>query len=74
MVFCCALPPASASSFLVLLFHPEDGGGIVLRKVKLSPNYMTLQPKDITFSTNIYYIFKSMVSFNTFMYNFKMFR
>jgi hypothetical protein len=34
---------AAAGFFIGLLFDPEDGGGIFLRKVGLCPNYTTLQ-------------------------------
>jgi hypothetical protein len=40
------LPPDSAN-FFCLLLDIEDGGGITLRNVNLSPNYMILNPKTL---------------------------
>jgi hypothetical protein len=36
---------AAACFLLALLFNPEDGGNMFPRNVKLSPNYMVLQPR-----------------------------
>jgi hypothetical protein len=40
-----SLLPASADLLLGLLFYPEDGGDILLGNIRLSPIYMTIQPR-----------------------------
>jgi hypothetical protein len=53
-----ALPSASASFLLGLLFNPEDGGNIYLLNVRLSLKYIVLQQKRLHFSS--YVEFKTM--------------
>jgi hypothetical protein len=40
-----SLLSASVGILLDVFFYREDGGDIFFRNVKLSPNYMTLQPR-----------------------------
>jgi hypothetical protein len=39
------LPPASAGFLLDLPFNPEDGGDMFLQNIRLSPDYLALQPR-----------------------------
>jgi hypothetical protein len=38
-----SLPPVSLDFLLGLLFHPEDGGDMFLRYIRLPPNYKASQ-------------------------------
>jgi hypothetical protein len=41
----CSSPPASPGCLFGLVFGPEDGGGIFLQNIALSPKYIGLQSK-----------------------------
>jgi hypothetical protein len=40
-----SLLPASAGFLFEVLFNPDDGGDPFLKNVRLSPNYVALQPR-----------------------------
>jgi hypothetical protein len=45
-----ALSPISVGFLLCLFFVPEDGDGMLLRIVDISPNYTALQPRILSSS------------------------